>query len=412
MNVLHINTDDRVGGAARAAYRLHGALRKHGATSQMLVRRKVTSDPDVYRPTGLVSRMRHIAAQRLEVWSKDQINIPWTLNRFDNRIANQINQIAPDIVNLHWIGRGFVPIGALKNIAPPLVWTLHDMWAFTGGCHYSEACNRFTQRCGCCPLLHSSEDNDISRTTWQHKHYQWKDSPLTIVAPSRWLAQAARASSLFAQLTIRAIPNGIDTQIFQPYDNDVTRRQYGLPLDRKLILFGAASGKEDPRKGGDLLDAALSKLPDNVKTRIGVVAVGHHIPEFRDIAVFPIGYISDEQAMAAIYSSVDAFLLPSRQDNLPNMGVEAMACGTPVVGFKIGGVPDIVDHQVNGYLAQPYDTDDFAEGLRWILDADKSKYRALSHNARQKAVTTFDDKVVAQQYLDLYREILSETNPS
>jgi glycosyltransferase involved in cell wall biosynthesis len=314
----------------------------------------------------------------------------------------------PHVVNLHWVVQGFVHIDALSALNCPIVWTLHDSWPFTGGCHLPGACRRYEQSCGHCPVLGSHVENDWSRRIWQRKQASWKDLSLTVVAPSRWLADRARASSLFAHRRIEVIPNGIDTALYSPGDSQAARRALGLPENRRLLLFGANHSLSDANKGFDLLRTALNSLGEDQRQDTELVIFGETsdrpIPDC-GLPVRNLGPIADEDRIVLLYRSADLFVSPSRQENLPNMVLEAMACGTPCVAFKVGGMTDMIDHQHNGYLGQPYDTDDLARGIAWVLK-EKVCHGELSRNARRKAEAEFDMKRVTACYKALYEELV------
>ena len=266
MKILILSLSDLGGGAARAAYRLHQGLLARGINSQMLVQNKVSDDRTVIAPKSKVQR--GIAAVKpaldqlpfLACRDRDRtINI-YSSGWQPNNIVSKINEINPDIINLHWICGGFVPIEALSKLKQPLVWTLHDMWAFTGGCHYSGECDRYKQSCGACPQLGSDRNWDLSRWIWRRKAKAWQNLNLTLITPSKWLGDTAQSSSLFKNIPVEVIGNGIDPQIYQPHTKEVARKILNLPINKKIILFGAIDSTQDKRKGFDLLLAALQKL--------------------------------------------------------------------------------------------------------------------------------------------------------
>ena len=413
MKVLHLNTSDLSGGAARAAYRLHRGLHDIGADSQMLVQDKTSDDRTVISPPtklnkGWAKIRPSLNSIPLQLYQKRDCT-PYSIQWLPERIAPKIAQISPDIINLHWICGGFLQIETLAKFNKPIVWTLHDMWAFTGGCHYSQECDRYTKSCGVCPQLNSNQGWDLSRWVWQRKAKAWQDLNLTIVTPSTWLAKCAKASSLFRDLPIKIIPNGIDTQKYKPIDKQLAKNLIGLPPDKQIVLFGAVSATSDRRKGFHLLRSALQQLKHfQNQEQIELVVFGSSqpikLPNF-GYQVRYLGRFYDDISLVSLYAAADVFVAPSIQDNLPNTVMEALACGTPCVTFNIGGMPDMVEHRQNGYLAKTFDVEDLAKGIAWILE-DKLRWLSLSGRAREKVEQDFTLERQAQIYIKLFEEIL------
>ena len=416
MKVLHLNNSDIYGGAARAAYRLHQGLQSIGVTSEMLVQNKSSQDRAVAAPktrfSQSIARMRvTVDVLPLKLYSQRQgsFSTQW----LPDKIIPKIEQLNPDIINLHWINQAFVQIETIAKLKQPVVWTLHDMWAFTGGCHYSWDCSRYTASCGACPQLGSSKNWDLSRWVWQRKAKAWKNSNLTIVTLSSWLAKCASSSSLFKDFRIELIPNALDTEKYRPINQKVAREILRLPEDKQLILFGSLQATSDKRKGFHLLQAALQDLSqsgwqDNLELVIFGASQPENPPEFGFKAHY-LGTFSDDLSLALLYSAADVFVLPSVQDNLPNTVMEAIACGTPCVAFKIGGMPDMIEHQKNGYLAQPYQIEDLAQGIAWVLE-DRGRHQKLAYRAREKVEKEFTLDIQAHRYLSLFTDILGENN--
>ena len=419
MKVLHLTMLDS-DGAGRAAQRLHQGLNRldnHSYTnlhSQMLVQVKSGDD----QATVTTKNRFKIAANRLKLTERiDQLLLKLYPHRMQTTFSPQwvpgqlwhdIQQCNPDIINLHWIGHGFLPIEFLKKLNKPLVWTLHDMWAFTGGCHYSQTCDRYQAQCGKCPQLNSHSDWDLSRWVWQRKARSWQDLNLTVVTPSVWLKRCAIASSLFKEIPVEVIPNGLDTVVYKPIERQIARSILNLPLDRHLILFGAGYAS-DPRKGFSYLEAALECLSSQQYSQpLEAVIFGGSAPETSSsigLKVHYLGKLRDDTTLALAYAAADVFVVPSLQDNLPNTVMEALACGTPCVAFDIGGMPDMIEHQQNGYLAQPYETDDLAQGIGWVL-RDRERHHRLSQRARAKVEEAFTLQHQATQYFLLYQSII------
>jgi glycosyltransferase involved in cell wall biosynthesis len=412
MKVLLLNTSDITGGAARAAYRLHGGLQSIGVESQMLVQDKSSDDEAVTAPSKRleqsIAKIR-VAFDALPLkFYRQRDNNSFSLQWFPDRIAPKINQLNPDVINLHWTNEAFIKVETLARFNRPLVWTLHDMWAFTGGCHYSQDCDRYTASCGACPQLYSSENWDLSRWVWQRKAKSWKDLDLTIVALSSWLSNCASSSSLFRDRRIEVIPNGLDIRKYRPINRHVARELLNLPQDKHLVLFGSIWATNVKRKGFHLLQPALQDLnqsgwQDKLELVIFGASQPNNPPDF-GFKVHYLGTLSDDLLLALTYSAADVFVLPSTQENLANTVMEAIACGTPCVAFNIGGMPDMIEHQKNGYLAQPYRIEDLAQGIAWVLE-NEERHQKLSDRAREKAEQEFALEIQANRYLSLFSEL-------
>jgi glycosyltransferase involved in cell wall biosynthesis len=415
VNVLHLSSYDINGGAARAAYRLHQGLQANGVDSQMYVQEKFSDDRSVVGPS--VSLMQGLARSKMTLdtlplkllYRQWQRSDPFSLQWLPDRAIAQINRLQPDLINLHWIGAGFIQPQTLAKIQRPLVWTLHDMWPFTGGCHYSGDCDRYRESCGSCPALHSHSEQDITRQLWRSKAKAWSDLNLTIVSPSEWLAKSAASSSLFSTTRIEVIPNGINTHVYRPISQYLARSLLQLPPDKTLLLFGAMNATSEQRKGFHLLQPALQKLSQSRwSDRLELVVLGASSPESSQDLGFRVHYLgklSDDLSLAITYSAVDAVAVPSIQDNLPNVILEAMSCGSPCIGFNLGGIPDLIEHQVNGYLVQPFSIEDLATGIAWVLN-DKDRTKNLSQCARVKIERDFSLELQARRYQSLYQELL------
>jgi glycosyltransferase involved in cell wall biosynthesis len=316
----------------------------------------------------------------------------------------------PDIINLHWVSAGFLRIESLRKLKAPLVWTLHDMWPFTGGCHLSHDCIKFTGSCGACPILKSSRDFDLSRWIWRRKARVWKNLNLTIVTPSRWLAKRARISSLFKNFRIEIIPNGLDSRVFRPIDKKIARDALGIPEGQKIVLFGSVHPESDANKGFQLLKRALQAIKEQRKVGdITCLIFGVSGPRKNldiGLSMHYLGFLHDDITLALAYSAADAFILPSLQENLPNTVMEALSCGTPCVAFNAGGTPEMIVHKKNGYLAHPFDVEDLGRGILWVL-GNEARSKALSEYARKKAQREFDLGIQAKCYRALFDEIIN-----
>jgi glycosyltransferase involved in cell wall biosynthesis len=414
MRPLLLNTYDIRGGAARAAYRLNCGLRAVGIESQMLVQSKSSDDPYVEGPRsrfetllGIVRPQFDILPTYLYPGRGNGVYYPGLL---PGNYVTRVRRLRPDIVHLHWVAGGFLNPSALKDFGVPVVWTLHDMWAFTGGCHYDNGCGRYVGTCGQCPALGSSRETDLSRWVWQKKRRKWAEVSLTIVAPSRWLADCARKSSLFSDKRIEIIPNGLDVAQYRVHDKQSARELLGLPTRKQLILFGTLNADVGQRKGSQELREALQAFhkayEDRDDCEVVIVGASRPIspPDF-GLPAHYMGILNDDVTLALLASAVDVVVVPSLQENLSNTVMEALACGTPCVAFDIGGMPDLIEHQRNGYLARSFESLDLAHGIQWVLEK-KERWCALSKRAREKVEVEFDLRDVAERYGALYLNVL------
>lgn len=413
LRVLVASANEKDGGAAVAASRLRDGLLAQGHNALMFVQTPGTGHPATLGPKGQIQR----TVARLR---SDLDAIP--LKRYPKRHApfsvNWLPRFYPawpshwnaDIVHLHWVNAGFMSLGDIKQIQQPVVWTLHDMWPLTGGCHYDEECGRYELGCGSCPVLYSAEKNDISARRWTAKRDAYSDVDMTLVSPSRWLAKCASQSPLLGKKRIEVIRNGLDLRKYKPLDKAFARQAVGLPADKPIILFGAVNASGDPRKGHGLLQTAMMRLNADARIDPPVLAVFGSSPPRQEstfgFTTFHFGHLGDDISLALLYAACDVFVAPSLQDNLPNTVAEALACGTPCVAFNVGGMPDMITHQENGYLAKAFDPVDLAEGLAWTLLQLKRQPQMLAHAARKFAVEQLDLETQTRCYIELYRELI------
>ena len=409
MRILIVNTSERTGGAAVAANRLMKALNNNGAKAKMLVRDKETETLTVV-PLPHSPRLRwHFLWERLVIFCRLHFS---RQHLFEVDIANAGSDITKlpefqeaDVIHLHWVNQGMLSLKGIQKIlqsGKPVVWTMHDIWPATALCHVTLGCQHFTSQCGNCRLLPGGgSSHDYSTTIWQRKQRMLADENIYFVACSHWLESEAKRSALLKGQKITSIPNPIDTRIYKRGNKQEARQRLGLPLDKKLILF-ASQRVTNVNKGMDYLIEACRQLQIS---DAAVVILGGHAEEVvsqLSLEAYPLGYVNDEQRIVDVYHASDVFVLPSLSENLPNTIMEAMACGVPCVGFKVGGIPEEIDHRRNGYVAEYRSAEDLARGIRWILaEAD---YEELSKNAVQKVVQNYSQQSVALKYLDVYHQ--------
>jgi glycosyltransferase involved in cell wall biosynthesis len=418
MRILLINTSERTGGAAIAANRLLAALQKTGVvTVSMLVRDKQTNNPAVSSintswPTKKINFIRFVW-ERLIIFLSNKCS---RKNLFKISIANTGTNITDhplvkeaDVIHLHWINQGFLSLSDIRKLietGKPLVWTMHDFWPATGICHYPGECIRYKTECFQCPEQKIHPLTDLAKATFKKKQ-KLSLSRIVFVGCSKWLTASVRQSNLLKNASIVSIPNPIDTGIFQPVDKSKARKIFHLPLNKQLILFASAK-LSDTRKGAMYLMESCKILQSRGVNSFEIVLTGNQSEELASNLSFPVhelGYISEEKSMAMLYSCVDLFLIPSLEDNLPNTIMEAMACGTPCVGFSTGGIPEMIDHKINGYLAAYKNAEDLATGIVWVLN--NAEPQQMSEACIRKVQNMYAENVVAGQYTSLYKSLLN-----
>lgn len=407
LDLLIVNTYQNNGGAARAAWRTYCGVKKTYPSSVYLTLFKEESSSEVI---GLMNTsVRGAIAQWLI--RLDQLPLRAYRNRlqtffstatYPNPLRIPLLKFSPKLAHLHWVGHSMLSVEEIGSLKCPVIWTLHDTWAFTGGCHYTGSCIGYRKQCGKCPQLMSDDENDISHSLMKRKAREFQDLNLTIVTPSNWMADLAASSSLFAGRRIKVIPNGLDTEAFKPIGRSEARAYLSLSENEPVILFGA-HWIPDPRKGGDLLCKAIAQL--GISCTLVTFGEGHlQLPNLPNVKYLSLGSLNDPSSLALAYSAADVFVCPSREDNLPNTVAESMACGTPCVAFDVNGLPDMITHCVDGWLAKPFDPNDMAAGIRWIITHPNPE--ALHLAARQKALAEYSLDVMSARYTALYAELL------
>lgn len=410
MRILHISTGDWQGGAARAAARLHEALLFKGVDSHMYVRDNNSPLANVHTRKGsaVVKGLRPYL-ERLPVLAyrrrgSQVFSVGWQRGG----LALAIKEIRPDLVHLHWLGGGFGSLGELGRLGPPVVWTLHDSWPFTGGCHVPGDCEGFERSCGSCPALGSSYGWDLSYANIARKRKLWRHFHPYMIAPGNWIAELCRKSSLFGGESISVIPHGVDTDRFSPGSRLDARRILGLPQGRTLIGFGSVSGTSDPNKGYALLLRALQNQDLQQDPKVSLVVFGSK-PSSSVPFGFPvhwIGGLGDEASLVLLYRAVDVVAVPSRQETFSLVSLEAQACGTPVVAFDRTGPADIILHRETGYLARSYDPVDFGKCLSMAISSH-SRTTSLGKKARKRITATFSSDRWAVRHVRLYGKLLA-----
>ncbi len=419
LKIIHLNTYDGNGGAGKACLRLSDALNTNGTQSNVLVYYKFGNNPTVINfSNNIFSKIKavfNIFAERYlaKIFVK-ALQTPFSLQWFGSSLNHHEALKNADIIHLHWVNHGFLSpkfIAQLDELEKPIVWTFHDSNAFTGGCHVRYTCENFHQQCGNCPLLKFSGQNDISRKNWLRKQKAYSKLNFHVVAPSNWMANSVKQSSLLGIRNINVIPNTIATDIFKPYVKTEAKKILKISPNKFVLMSGFMPAKNDKHKGTLYLIDALNELatrPEINNEDIELVIFGNknnqNLPKFPFKTTF-LGTISKDEHLAKCYAAADAFISPSLEDNLPNTVMESLACATPVIAFITGGIPDMVSHLTNGYLAQYQSATDLADGITWLyLHPDKEK---IQKEARRTILNKFAPAIIAKQHQELYQNLIN-----
>ncbi|OLT61230.1 glycosyltransferase family 4 protein [Moorena bouillonii] len=407
MKVLHINTSDTGSGGAIAGYRLYQGLLAQGVDSQLLVNSSNSVDDRIaVIPSN--NTQEKLSFKIAKYISLNYINVINTFKLPQHPFFKQAQ-----IINFHNLHGGYFNYLAIPKLteSKPAVLTLHDMWSFTGHCVYSFDCNRWKVGCGHCPYLdiYPAINKDTTNLEWKLKNWVYNRSNLVIVTLSNWLTEQAK-QSILNRFPINHIPNGIDTQAYQPINSELCRHILGIPDNKKVIMF-AAQSLADSRKGGDLLLKALQSLPESLKQETILLTLGSSgeaITKDLGMQAMNLGYVQSDRLKSIAYSAADLFVFPTRADNLPLVLQESMACGTPMVSFKVGGVPDLVRPGVTGYLAEPESAKDLCKNMVELLEDFNLRDR-MSQQCREIALKEYSLELQAQRYIDLYSQTLASS---
>ncbi len=421
MKVVTVSTYDIKGGAAKAAYRLHRGIVQGGHAGSMLVRIKNSSDDSVIQ-----AELNDSVSQRIEAFSLHTFIQKRYIDKRRTSRSNTIFSLAypgydvsetavivdADIINIHWINL-FQSITTLKKIfdlGKPIVWTLHDQWAFTGGCHYSAGCQGYYEDCSPCPQL-SIDPFNLPAAILKDKIESSRCANLTVVTPSQWLADCARKSSLFRNARIEVIPNSVETDLFYPVDKDAAKKALNISPETRTILFGAETGNES-RKGFNELIRAFKQCEFENASKVRLLIFGEPNQELQslNIPVTSFGYIESQQMLRNVYSAADLFVLPSLEDNLPNTMLESMACGTPVVAFNIGGMPDLIENSRTGLTVTPFDCGELGKAIARFLKENPDSLKSMNRNCSDLIRQYYTQEKQAEKYLSLYEDMLSRTD--
>jgi glycosyltransferase involved in cell wall biosynthesis len=413
MKILHVVADNLLGGAARGAYNLHCGLIELGVDSKMLIQNRIDqnqcqNDSLIYVSDNKYLRLKQYVYEKLErlvlrFYPKREKYIHFSLGLLGLDLTKFKCWQEADIIHLHWTNKAFVNLALISKIKKPVVWTFRDMWPFTGGCHIIKNCEKYLSTCGNCPKLGSLSKNDLSSFLFKVKKRKYTKNIFPVVA-SNWMKELAEKSPLFPTTNIKVCANSIDIKLFFPEEKKECRKALDLPLNKKIILFGAWGFLKDKNKGYDLFLQAINDMEElqdkyfvffGNKNDIDTPLINSKFKSF--------GLIKDDAKLRLIYSASDAFVFPSRQESFGKTLTEALACGTPVVAFNATGPKDIITHKQDGYLAEPYNSKDLANGINWLLE--NSNKLDLPKKAREKVEQKYSNKICAQNYVSLYKSI-------
>lgn len=414
-----MNTSEKTGGAAVAANRLMAALNNNGVKAKMLVRDKETEDLSVVELGRRTLQRWRFLWERWCIFCRLRFSKAHLFSIDTGQCGADITRLREfkeaDVVHLHWINQGMLSLRSIRKIldsGKPVVWTMHDIWPATAVCHVALDCKKYVRECAVCPLLpHGALFGDLSKSVWNKKKQLFSHrNGISFVACSRWLAGEANRSKSLAGHKVAAIPNPIDTRVFCPADKSKARKTMGLPTDKRLICFIAQRVTNKNKGISYLLKACDTLAAEHPETLgdMGIVILGDHADEFDGqfkYPVYAIDYTSDTRKIVDIYNSVDVFVTPSLSENLPNTIMEAMACGVPCVGFNVGGIPEMIDHLKNGYVAAYKNANDIATGIHRVLFG--SDYQAMSEAAVRKVSANYSQQAVAMRYIEVYNQALA-----
>lgn len=407
MKVLHISNSVST---QSAAYRLHKALTKQNIDSYIYVKDLSVVEEKIIRDQNKMKIELNKILSFLEYKFINKIinekTDPFSFGIISRLNYDTVKALNPDVINLHWACGQFVSIRDLKFLSKyNLVWTLHDSWGFTGGCHIPLDCFNYQTNCATCKKLKKSFN--IPQYLLKQKLSVYNATNMSIVTPSHWLKKCCKNSLVLKDKKIYRIGNPIDINFFNDnIDKNTARNILGLPLGEKIIAFGAVNAINNKNKGYEYLMEAIELLKIKMDyNEICLLIFGENRTsnnEFEFESHY-LGYLHDPISLKLTYSAADVFVFPSKSENLPNVIMESMACSTPVVAFDVGGISDMVEHKINGYLAKPFDVNDLCSGIDYIL---KNKDKGLGINARSKIIENYSYDKIAKQYIELYRKLL------
>ena len=408
MRIVQVSQQDDGSGGFKAAYRLHRGLRAAGQDSRMLVLSKTTDDPAVealIRPRLAAKIVWRLLGLANDFPLRRYPRTPtcgWTGSYLPAGAASRIRRLRPDVVQLHLFDC-LLTYNAVNRLPGPVCWTLHDMGGITGGCHCTDLCTRYLERCGACPELGSAKLRDFSAWGWKAKHRAWQRPDLAAVCPSQWLTDEAARSPMCAGHRVVRIPNGLPLDVFRPERRAAARQRLGFHDERCYVLAGSSS-LANPLKGYRFLVEMAARLAAQWPAA-ELVLFGRPGPPLQGVPNRQVGYVAREEEMADLYAACDVFVLPSLVDNLPNMLTESIACGTPCATFRVGGCPDVVRDHVTGFVAAEQTAEALLDAVGRVLSLDPPRRQALRASCRDVAMQEYSQELQARRYVSLYEEM-------
>jgi glycosyltransferase involved in cell wall biosynthesis len=422
LKIVHLNTYDGNGGAGKACLRLNKALKDQGIESRIIVHYKFGQDQEIQSfSKGVFNRVLTaflIILERLlaRFWLKP-VKVPFSFTWFGRSVIQHQDLKSADIIHLHWINHSFLSpkhLEELRKLNKPIVWTFHDSNAFTGGCHVRFSCDHFINQCGNCPVLKQPSLNDMSNRIWHQKSAAYNQLKFVIISPSKWMEHSVLCSGLMKDREVTVIPNTLSTSIFKPSIDNSLRKRLGIDQNKMVLLSGFMPSRKDSHKGTTYLIESLellAKRKDISADQIELVIFGNRsnavVPEL-PFRTHMLGTISNDAELALIYAGANAFLIPSLDDNLPYTVMESLSCGTPVIAFHTGGIPDMVHHLKNGYLAKYQSAESFADGMEWLIKHENREDLCL--NARDGVMKQFKESFIARKHVELYQRLIINDN--
>lgn len=399
MRVVHLSTTD-FGGAYKAAERISASMESVGIDSKVLVRTKSREDTVgieiIHNPIKkIISKAKNVGNL---LFSEGEIISDY----FGTDITQNMYVQEADVIFLHWVNSfiSYRNVEQLLQMNKKLIWVMHDMWLFTGGCHCDQYCGKYEGGCGKCPLIGSQKLEDISYKNYHRKLKMLNDGQISLVGPSKWLVQCAKKSKITNNNSIYCIPNPIDDKIFYPKkETKKLREKYGIPLDKHVVMFGAMKAEQDRNKGIQYLKKAIKRLPSEEYVAVIFGNENSIISEEHAIQIYSMGKIQEEEKMAELYNCADVFVAPSLQESFGYTVCEALSCGIPVVAFPVGGIIDQIEHRKNGYLAKYQDEEDIIRGIRWAVETRNEKNINLN-------ILTNNYKEIGKKYLEICGQVI------
>ena len=407
MKIVQVQYSSKSGGGA--ALKLHNAFLEAGIDSYILTLHDDINDSErvIYcgRAAKLRARTEDIIQEFLTRKTRKEFGL-FSYPVLGTDISRNRFIKEADIIYIHWVQKGFLNLSGYRKIAEtgkPVIIFMHDMWTITGGCHHSFSCEKYRSECYDCQVFQGHKRNDLSARGFRMKMKLYSGfSNFHFVSPSKWLKECAEASSLTRKRQVYLIPNLLDRKIFKPVDKKAARALLNVDNGNRIIAFGALA-IDSPYKGWEYLKDALFKLQETFSDApVSVLIFGKcNISEMRKLIPFDTvftGYLKDEYSAALVYNAADVFVTPSLADNLPTTVLESLSCGTPVVGFRTGGIPDMIEHKINGYLADYRNTDDLAEGIKYCL----------LNNIRAEVPSEFENRNIMSKHMSLINMLLQK----